>query len=99
MTFNDEMFSYYRAEEKFTDALCEAGFGEFDRVGGDHYDNSVEFYEVLDDFRINESAQKIIFEAGFSRCWTNHKDGSEWYYGWPGKEFRHTDGSQHKKPR
>lgn len=98
MGFSDTMFQYHRDESVFTDAICDADFGEFNRVGGDSYDNSIEFYEVTDDFRINEAAQRIIFEAGFSRCWTNHHDGSEWYYSW-GEEFRYTEGCQHKKPK
>lgn len=99
MTFNDVMFEYYRAEEKFTDALVDAGWGAYDRVGGDSYDNSIEFHRCTDGERICEAAQRVIFDAGFSKCWTNHQDGSEWYYNWSGKEFRYTKGTQHKAPK
>lgn len=100
MKFNDVMFDYHRAELNFSDALCDAGFGDFNRISGDHYDNSIEFYGVEDGVRINEAAQRLIHAAGFGRCWTNHKDGSEWYYSWwRDKEFRYTEGSEHMKPR
>lgn len=81
------MFDYHRAEADFSEAICEAGFGKFSRIGGDDYDNSIEFYEVSDDARMNEAAQRIVYDAGFSTAYVNHKDGWETHYNW-----RHAEG-------
>jgi len=78
--FAEKMFAYHRAEMNFTDALCEAEFGEFNRVSGDYYDGSLEIYEVSADARLNEAAQRVIFDAGFRKVYVNHKDGWETHY-------------------
>jgi hypothetical protein len=80
--FAEAMFSYHRAESNFTDALCEAEFGEFNRISGDHYDGSLEIYEVEPDARLNDAAQRVIFDAGFLKVYVNHKDGWETHYSW-----------------
>lgn len=97
MKFSDVMFDYHRAESVFTDALCDAGWGEYNRVDGDAYDYSIEFREVVDDCRIPEAAQKIIHDAGFHRCWTNHHNGEQWFYSWKDPEFKYTKGCLHRK--
>lgn len=82
MKFSDTMFEYHAAESRFTDQLCDAGWGEYQSIGGDHYDNSIEFYKVENDERMGEAAQRILFDAGFSRAYVNHKDGWETHYSW-----------------
>lgn len=76
------MFDYHTALDEFETALCEAGFGAFNSVGGDDYDNSLEIYEVAPDARMGEAAQRVIFDAGFSKVYVNHKDGWETHYAW-----------------
>ncbi len=87
--FAEQMFGYHRAEMNFTDALCDTGFGEFDHVSGDYYDNSLEIKGVSNDARLSAAAQQIIFDAGFSKVYVNHQNGWETHYGWSrGKPFK-----------
>lgn len=81
-TFSKVMFAYHKAESDFEDALVEAGFGEFEGVSGDHYDNSIEIHKVGNAARLNEAAQRVVFDAGFSKAYVNHEDGWETHYNW-----------------
>lgn len=85
--FAGKMFDWHRAEMNFTDNLVEAGFGEFNGISGDTYDCSLEIKGAGDDARLNEAAQKLIFDAGFVRVYVNHKNGWETHYTWE-KEFK-----------
>lgn len=80
--FSRVMFDYHEAVSEFEGALCEAGFGAFNRVSGDYYDNSLEIYEVAPDARMGEAAQRVVFDAGFRTAYVNHKDGWETHYTW-----------------
>lgn len=80
--FSEVMFAYHTAESDFEDALLEAGFGEFAGISGDHYDNSIEIHKVGNSARLNEAAQRVIFDAGFSIAFVNHQDGWETHYNW-----------------
>lgn len=86
MNFSDAMFIYHRAECAFDESMCEAGFGGYEKVGGDHYDNSIEFYGVDDAARMSDAAQRVVFDAGFSKAYVNHKDGWETHYSWDHRE-------------
>lgn len=86
--FSKVLFAYHDAETAFSDALVNAGFGDFEEIGGDDYDNSIEFHGTENVARMNEAAQRIIFDAGFSIAFVNHKDGWETHYSWSyGKPF------------
>lgn len=82
MSFSETMFKYHRAESDLSDALSDAGFGDYEKISGDYYDNSIEFHSVMDDARMNEAAQRIVFDAGFSKAYVNHKDSWETHYNW-----------------
>lgn len=82
MKFSETMFGFHTAESDFEDALVDAGFGQFERIGGDHYDNSIEFYGVENGARLTDAAQRIVFEAGFSKAYLNHEDLWETHYNW-----------------
>lgn len=84
--FSTTLFDYRRAESEFSDALCDAGFGDFTSIGGDDYDNSIELYGVSNEARMTEAAQRLLFDAGFSKAYVNHEDGWETHYTWS-KEF------------
>ena len=84
--FAETMFAFHEAESTFTDALCDAGFGGFKSIGGDHYDCSIEFYGVDNSARMSPEQQRLVFEAGFIKAYVNHEDGWETHYFW-GKEF------------
>lgn len=85
--FADVMFAFYSAESDFSAAMVNAGFGDYTRTGGDDYDNSIEFYEVGNDARMGEVAQRVVFDAGFSKAYVNHKDGWQTHYTWKGTDF------------
>lgn len=85
--FAELLFAAGLAESRFTDAIIEAAGDEdaqdaweYERITGDDYDESIEFRGVGNDVRLNDLQQRLIFEAGFNRCWLNHKDGTETFY-------------------
>jgi hypothetical protein len=55
----------------FEDAL-ESLIGEFDGLGHDSYDQSLEIYGAPEDTRLSEEAQKLIRDAGFGMVYLNH---------------------------
>ena len=81
-TFSVEMFGYQQAEGRFRDELSEIGFLGYETIGGDDYDNSIEFYKVDNDVRMTEAQQRVVFDAGFSTAYVNHEDGWETHYNW-----------------
>lgn len=93
INFATAMFQYHDAECSFAEQICDAGFGDYNRIGGDHYDNSIEFYQVDDSARMNEAAQRVVYDAGFSKAFVNHKDGWETHYSWSQRdEFKPSRG-------
>lgn len=76
------MFDGWRAESALSDQLRNAGI-EFERVGFDDYDNSLELHGVAPDGRLSIEAQKAIHAAGFSKVYVNHTDQWETHYNWP----------------
>jgi hypothetical protein len=68
----------------FEDALGDL-IGEFDSIGHDDYDQSLEIYGVPENVRLDEEAQRLIRDAGFGQVWVNHGpriaggfDGGRW---------------------
>ncbi len=86
MRFGDLFFEYVRAKSRFEDELIESSNNEddfdYERIGGDDYDASIELYGVGNHVRLNARQQRLCHEAGFTRCWLNHKDGMETFYYW-----------------
>lgn len=87
--FAEAMFAYHETKCAFEDALMEVGFHEYGKIGGDWYDCSIEFYDVENNVRMSEAAQRIVADAGFFKAYVNHKDGWETHYSWkPGEPFK-----------
>lgn len=87
--FSEAIWKYQRLEYAFKEALEELGFEEgehYANIGWDEYDNSIEIYNVKEDARLNEAQQRVIFDAGFSIAYVNHKDGWETHYRWDYRE-------------
>ena len=84
--FADSWWTYTFAESRFEEDLCEVLGGDFDRLGTDHYDASLEIYKVDDHVRLSEAAQRLIYDAGFGKVYVNHKDGWQTHYSWPGRD-------------
>lgn len=82
MEFAEIMFEYKRKKSKFESDLYDVGFLDYEKIGGDYYDYSIEFYGVGNDVRLNAEQQKTIRDGGFVKCYLNHKDGWETHYTW-----------------
>lgn len=65
------------AEMEFDERMVNAGFGRYTHISTDWYDNSIEFYGVGNDARLNAEHMAIISEAGFGKVYLNHEDGWE----------------------
>lgn len=78
---SSRIFDGAHAECELEDRMFDAGI-KFERIGHDHYDNSLELYDVPVDHRLNEAQQRLISEAGFSKVYVNHVDGWETHYSW-----------------
>jgi hypothetical protein len=88
MKLTEAIFALDLAKSEFEDALSAAGFEDYGSIGWDEYDNSIEFYKVRDDVRLNEAIQRIVFDAGFSVAFVNHKNGWETHYNWRSGDFK-----------
>ena len=78
--FSSVMFEYHSDESKFEEFLVDQGL-EFDHIGGDDYDNSIEFYGVSDENVLTPEMQEFIFNKhGFTMVYLNHENGSETHY-------------------
>ena len=88
----ERMFDGFRAESDLSDRLSDTGI-EFERLGHDYYDCSLEVDGVPTDQRLSEAAQKIVHAAGFCKVYVNHVDHWETHYRFnPEKDFAPSDG-------
>lgn len=58
---------FSRFEDQLEDLI-----GEFEKLGHDDYDQSLEIYGVPEDVRLGEDAQRLIRDAGFHKVYVNH---------------------------
>lgn len=87
----DRMFDGFFAESGLETALDDAGC-EYEKLGWDHYDCSLELHGCAPDFRLPLDAQKVVHDAGFAKCYVNHTDKWETHYSFSGKEFKESKG-------
>lgn len=88
----DRLFGQSHAEGELEDMLSNAGV-EFERLGWDSYDCSVEIYGVAPEFRLSDEVQRQIYEAGFAKAYVNHTDKWETHYSFTrSKKFRPVKG-------
>jgi hypothetical protein len=85
-TIAERLFDNSRAENELEDMLCEAGV-EFERLGWDSYDVSLEIHGVPPESRLSDDIQRMIHGAGFGKVYVNHTDKWETHYSWPLGEF------------
>lgn len=78
-TLSERLFDSGHAESELEDLLTDAGV-EFERLGWDSYDWSVEIYGVAPDARLSVDAQKVLYKAGFAKAYVNHTDKWETHY-------------------
>lgn len=86
------MFDGFFAESSLEDAIDAAGC-EYEKLGWDYYDCSLELHGCAPGFRLPLEAQKIIHDAGFFKCYVNHTDKWETHYGFkPNEPFQESKG-------
>ena len=80
-TFAGQAFKFSARKCDFEELLSEH-VNEYDGIGWDYYDESLEIYKVGDSVRLSETAQKFISESGFSKVYLDHIDGWRTHYSW-----------------
>jgi hypothetical protein len=93
--FADLAFEFDKVKAEFEDDLFD--LINFDSIGWDFYDISLELYNVDNGARLSEEAQRFIYDAGFRKVYLNYSDGWEVHYSWY-DEFE-TYGGTLVKPR
>lgn len=78
--FADLMIDARVAESNFEDVLIAAGLTDWDTLGCDGYDQSLEVYKVQDDNRLTPEGVDAILGLGFAKIYVNHRDGWETHY-------------------
>ena len=91
MKIADKIFTGEDAKVQIEDSLLELGV-IFEDSAFDSYDCSMELYDIPDDQRLSEDAQKVIFDAGFSTVYLNHKNKWETHYNFNSGEFKAKEG-------
>lgn len=86
--FAELAFDFQHARANFEGDLEDAGLLDFNGIGWDYYDCSLELERVGNDVRLTEAQQRVIFDAGFAKVYVNHLDGWETHYSWHGAEFK-----------
>lgn len=81
-TLAEKLFSGSHAKCEMESQLYDAGV-QFDEIGWDYYDCSLEIYGVPADCRLTAAVQKIIYDSGFARVFVNHQDKWETHYTFP----------------
>lgn len=87
--FSHAIWAFDSAKYEFEESLENVGLESgthYQSLGWDDYDNSIEIYGVYDEVRLTEAQQRIIYDAGFSIAFVNHKDGWETHYHWNQRE-------------
>jgi hypothetical protein len=91
MNIANKIFEGERLRSNLEDTLLDAG-AQFDDTGFDDYDNSLELFDVPDDYRLSPEVQEIIFKAGFSIAYINHKNKWETHYRFGPEPFKEVEG-------
>lgn len=89
--FADMIWAFEYAQGDFEMDLEGVGlklYEHYHRIGWDHYDCSIELYGVKDDVRLTPAQQNVIWDAGFIKCYVNHKDGWETHYHWTSEDIK-----------
>ena len=101
--FAESAFAFSELQEKFEERLSGlAGNGEesgdFNRIGWDDYDKSLEIYEASPNFKLSPESRDFIFSNGFSKVYVNHTDGWETHYAPNQDPWRRRPDERESKP-
>lgn len=84
-SFAERWWDHLQAMDNVEDKLLEFGCSEFEKLGTDNYDSSLEIYGAANEIRLSEEAQQYIVGLGFAKVYVNHLDGWETHYSFYGK--------------
>lgn len=80
-TFAQEWWDFRERQSEWEEGLYDLiGEFDFDKLGTDGYDCSLEIYKASDDLRLSAEAQAYCRDAGFGKVYVNHKDGWQTHY-------------------
>lgn len=86
-TFASQWWDFLRSkaawEDDFSELLSDGE--DFDRLGTDDYDASLEIIGASNDWRLTDRQQRYLANAGFHKVYVNHEDGWETHYGLRGE--------------
>ncbi len=87
--FAERWWEFIAEKSLWTDEFCDllTEDQDYDRLGTDDYDASLEIHGATDDWRLDERQQRFLFGAGFATIYVNHKDGWETHYSARGKDL------------
>lgn len=92
VSLSERLFDGRYAESELETLMEDLGV-PFERLGWDHYDCSVELYDVPPEYRLGIEAQRAIHGAGFCIAFMNHADKWETHYRFkPNEEFAESKG-------
>jgi hypothetical protein len=82
--FAGKAFAFLVEQSEFEDALSEllGEQNEYEKIGWDYYDSSLEIYGLTDACRLSDEAQRFISGQGFVKVYLNHLNGWETHYTW-----------------
>lgn len=86
---------FQRERSSFEDELHDLNVGDYDSLGYDGYDSSIEFYGCEDVMRLTPEQQRVVIRAGFLKAYVNHRDGWQTHYSF-GKEGQPVRGWRRK---
>lgn len=91
MNIAETIFAGKHAKLSLEDELWDMGV-QFEETSFDSYDCSIELLDVPDDYRLSLEAQELIFKAGFSIVFMNHKNKWETHYSFGQGPFKEIKG-------
>lgn len=97
-TLAQQLFDGSDAKAQLRRYLRDAGVN-FERIGWDHYDCSLEIHGVPSTERLSEKAQRVVHEAGFDLVYLNHQDHWETHYRFKPEVFELSKGWRVSYPR
>lgn len=86
-----KIFDGYKTEVQLEDNLWNINV-PFENIEFDEYDRSIEINDVDNNYRLSSEAQKLLFDAGFSKVYMNHKDKWETHYSFASGLFKEVEG-------
>lgn len=81
--FATQWWEFLRRKSEWEDDFCDLladNIEDYDKLGTDDYDGSLEICGATNDWRLSEVQQRYLANAGFYKVFVNHKDGWQTHY-------------------